>query len=114
MIKSIKNITAAIIIVSAVGLISSMAVTIVNCPATDCMAAVTFYKMSYKMQESTPSTISAVPEISIEDTAKAAKVVSTYSLIVAVAIMIALEAFELRYLKLFLNAKRRRTTVSRR
>jgi hypothetical protein len=124
MIRSLQNITLTIVIVSALSFASSLAITITNCPsANNCLAAVSFYKINYSQdsaesqstpQITTPASTQQIPEVSFDEVAQATKVVSTYSLAIAIIIMIALEAFELRYFHFFLTAKKRRTIGSRR
>ncbi len=118
MIRSLQNIALGTVVVSALALSGSTAASIITCPSSEnCTAAVTFYKMTYedfKVKQSTQALPSPKSDYSFEEVAKATKVVSTYSLIGAIIVMIALEAFELRYLKMFLSSKKRRATVSRR
>jgi uncharacterized membrane protein len=122
MIRSLQNIALAIVVISALSLASSFAINFANCPATsNCLAAVSFYKINYSqnstISQSTPATsptIAPVSEVTFDEVAQATQVVSTYSLAIAIIIMIVLEAFELRYFHFFLAAKRRRATGSRR
>jgi len=119
MIRSLQNITLTIVVISALSLASSFAINFANCPtASNCLAAVNFYKINYSQnsaesqstpQITTPASAQQIPEVSFDEVAESTQVVSTYSLAIAITIMVVLEAFELRYFHFFLAAKKRRT-----
>ena len=119
MIKSLQNITFTIVLVSVLSLVSSLAITTLQCTSpSDCLATVSLYKMSYdqdfKIHQTTASTLDSNSGISFDSAIKAIQVVSTYALLTAVIVMIGLELFELRYFKIFILSKKRHATVSRR
>ena len=119
MIRSAQNITATLLILSCIALVSSCLITVTNCPnPSNCLALASFYKLDFdsnlNISQSTPIKPEIKPEVTFSEIVEATQVISTYSLLAAVIIMVALEALELRYLKLFLSSKKRRPTVSRR
>ena len=67
----------------------------------------------FNVSQTTATRLEANAAYSFDEIVTAIQVVSTYSLLVGIIIMIGLELFELRYFKLFIAAKKRRhATVS--
>ena len=111
MITSARRIGATLLLISVVSLTFSFAsIVVTKCTSKySCLSAILLYKADFTISRSTPSEISD-PIYGVKNFVavnRAIQVTSFYILILALAILIALEFRELHYLKLLFQRRHR-------